>query len=130
MQCDSILDMTTETIQLSLNLDADTLRWLNQVAFASSRSLAIVVADFLTVIASPESQEDELIDKLLRNATNFFPAIMELDEQTEMREEVIDHLCTRLLEVAAKSKTVLTDHELAHVREKLIIRSGEIWSAP
>jgi hypothetical protein len=35
------------------------------------------------------SQEDELIEKLLANATNFFPAIMELDEQTEMCYEVI-----------------------------------------
>jgi hypothetical protein len=121
--------MSTQATPLSLNLDAETLRWLNQVAVASNRSVETVIADVLTLLASPESQEDELIDKLLASAVNYFPAIMELDEQEEMREEVIDYLCMRLIEVGSASKSSLTNEELAHLREKLVARSGAIWLA-
>lgn len=48
---------------------------------------------------------------------------MDLDEQTEMREEVIDHLWRQLLEIASNPKTLLTDQELAQLREKLVARS-------
>jgi hypothetical protein len=130
MQCGSVLVMTTQSVQLTLNLDAETLRWLNQAAIASDRSVATVIADILALLASPESQEDELVDKLLASAVNYFPAIMELDEQEEMREEVIDYLCMRLIEVGSASKSLLTNEELAHLRCKLIERSEEIWSAP
>ena len=121
--------MTNQTIHIGLTLDSETLRWVNQVAFASNRTVSTVISDYLTILGSPASQEDELIDKLLASAINYLPAIMELDEQTEMRDEVIDHLCTRLLEVAANSKVSLTGQEFAQLREKLVSQSERSWSA-
>ncbi|MFO0942085.1 MAG: hypothetical protein U0930_15205 [Pirellulales bacterium] len=120
--------MMTQTVDIPLRLETITLDWLKQLVVSSGRSLPEVISDILNVFADPENQENELVDRLLKSAVVYFPAVMELDEQSEMQGEVIDYLCTRLLEVSASVHRTLTLNELAQFREKLLSRSTFVWS--
>lgn len=83
---------------LTLALDPLTAAWLRRESAAADRPPTDFVAELLRELADPDGDEGELIDRLLSAAIVHFPPVMTLDEQAEMREEVLDHLCRRLVE--------------------------------
>lgn len=84
---------------LTITLDPFTSKWLQREAATENVAPELFVAEMLRELADPEQVEGELIDRLLCEATHSFPQVMELDEQEEMREEVLDGLCRRVVEM-------------------------------
>jgi len=115
-----------------LSLSHDSVSWLEQTAAEAHCSVDDFASRLLNLLSNPDSIEDDIVDRLLADATKYFPPVVTLEEQTEMREEVIDYLCTRLVEVNAnanaKEMAISTD-ELTSIRDKLIERSRNAWGA-
>jgi len=115
-------------MKLTLELDAITADWLTREAAAASCNLADFVSQLLRELPDPDAVEGDLIDRLLAEATHSFPPIMELDEQTDMREEVLDDLCRRLISTYRDmlgQEMTLTDQEA--FRARLQERASVIW---
>jgi hypothetical protein len=116
--------MTTLTIAL----DPLTADWLNKEAVALNQTQAEFVSELLRQLADPDRVEGDLIDRLLAEAAHSFPPVMTLDEQTEMREEVLDSLCHRLVETYREMLGVpMTPADRAAFRRRLEARSKTIW---
>ncbi len=113
---------------LTLTLDPVTADWLNREAAAAAAAPADVAARLLRELADPDGVENALIDRLLAEAAHSFPPVMELDEQAEMRDEVIDGLCHRLAEAHRSHLGVpMTAGELVAFRTRFEDRSRDIW---
>ena len=116
--------MTTITIPL----DLQTADWLNREAATANKSPAEFVAELLLELADPDHVEGDLIDRLLVEATGYLPPIMTLDEVDEMREEILDGLCHRLVEA---HRNILGEPmslaDQATFRERLEKRSKTVW---
>jgi hypothetical protein len=115
-------------MKLTLELDPLTAEWLTREAKAASCDVPEFVTEILRELADPDAVEGDLIDRLLAEAKHSFPPIMELDEQAEMREEVLDDLCRRL--VTAHREMLRVDMALAEqavFRTRLQERAGVIW---
>jgi hypothetical protein len=116
--------MTTLTIAL----DPFTAEWLHREAATENTMPELFVAELLRELADPDQVEGNLIDRLLAEATRSFPGVMELEEQAEMRDEVLDDLCRRLVESHRQMLgELMTLTEQAAFRAKLEERAKIVW---
>ena len=114
---------------LTLTLDANTVAWLQREAATTRQTPADLVVELLQELADPDSVEGDLIDRLLTDATGSFPPVMTLDEQSEMREELLDDLCRRLVETDQQILgEPMTRHDQARFRKRLEEQSQHCWS--
>ena len=114
---------------LTLTLDADTVEWLQREAATTRQTPADFVVELLRELADPDSVEGDLIDRLLTDATGSFPPVMTLDEQSEMREELLDDLCRRLVETYQHVLgEPMTLHDQPRFRKRLEEQSQNCWS--
>ena len=115
-------------MKLILELDAMTADWLAREAAAAARDAAGFVTEILRELADPDAVEGDLIDRLLAGATHCFPPVMDLDEQTEMREEVLVDLCRRLISAHREVLGAdMTPADLTAFRARLQDRAGVVW---
>lgn len=113
---------------LTLTLDPATAEWLHREAGATNRPPSDFVVDLLRELADPDRVEGDLIDDLLARSVDLFPPVMTLDEQDEMREEVLDHLCRRIADAyRAATGDAMPAGGAADLRERLTERSREVW---
>ena len=114
--------------RITLTLDPQIAAWLNREAGALNQAPADFVVELLRELADPDHVEGDLIDRLLAEATNSFPLVMTLDEQADMREEVLDGLCHRLVEAYRKMLEVpMPPADQAAFRSRLVDRSKNVW---
>ncbi len=120
--------MLVKEINLTLMLTPDAIAWLEVEANESGASVTHCISGLLNALASPETNEDTLVDALLEKSRSYFPRVMTLDEQDELQEEVIDFLCMRIIEVNSNSVFAqLSATEVQDIRDKLVRRSKMVW---
>jgi hypothetical protein len=113
---------------LTITLDPFTSEWLHREAATENTTAELFVAELLRELADPEQVEGELIDRLLSEASHSFPPLMELDEQDEMREEVLDDICRRVVEMHQTRLGVpMRPADQSAFRAKLEDRAPVVW---
>src|SRR5690348_6687057 len=81
---------------VSISLSDSTYSWLKQEAAQTGDTPAEFISKMLSKLADPDNAEAMSLDQLLAEAVSWFPPLMTLEEQEEMREEVLDFLCRRI----------------------------------
>jgi hypothetical protein len=116
---------------ITITLSDATYAWLQGESALTGKTPKAFLTEFLADMADPDNVEADLIDKLLDQATSWFPPLMELDEQTEMREEVLDSICQIIREAYLFHFGVeLNDDEATRLRARLAARANVCWQQP
>jgi hypothetical protein len=113
---------------LSIILSDVAYEWLKRESARSGRTPTEFVTELLTGMADPDNIEIGLIDKLLSGAGAWFPPLMTLEEQDEMRDEVLDFLCHRICEqYKSHVGRPITKAEVKRLRDRLATRATDCW---
>lgn len=114
--------------RLTITLSDLTYAWLNTESAGANQTAAEFVAALLDGLADPENVERDLIDQLLSDATGWFPSLMTLEEQAEIRDEVLDFLCNRIQEqYASHFGMPMSIAEVRQIRDRLAERAAHCW---
>ena len=115
--------------KITVTLPDATHAWLERESALAGKTPKEFLTQFLADLADPKNIEDHLIDQLLIESLNLFPPLMELDEQTEMREEVLDFLCHDICkQYSIQIGETLSDWKKESLREQLAERAEFCWS--
>jgi hypothetical protein len=80
-------------------------------------------------MADPQRIEGDLIDQLLIDASQWLPPAMTLEEHAEMKDELLDYLCSSVVKsFRRRMNSSLTDSEMADFRAHIEERARVIWS--
>jgi len=113
---------------LTITLSILTLSWLKSESDRAGQTTEEFVATLLTDLADPDNVERNLLDQLLADAVKWFPSLMTLEEQTEMREEVLDYLCHRIQEQHVSQLGMpMSKAEARQLRDRLAERAAHCW---
>lgn len=113
---------------ISIGVSETTLAWLRRESALTGRAVPEFLAELLRELAGPDNIEGDLIDRLLAEATQWFPPLMTLEEQDEMREEVLDFLCHRIQgQHLSQRGSSMTAAEVERFRERLSSRADAGW---
>jgi hypothetical protein len=117
--------------KITIGLSGFTHEWLERESTLAGKTPAAFLTGFLEDIADPNNIEAALIDEALMGAVSWFPPLMDLDEQTEMREEVLDSLCYLIREQClSEMGMTLSDAEVHRLRHRLGERAKVCWDQP
>jgi hypothetical protein len=113
---------------LSITLSDVTHDWLNRESALSGRTPSEYVSAMLAELADPGNIEVDLIDRLLAGAGSWFPPLMTLEEQDEMRDEVLDFLCHRICEqYTSHVGKPMTKAAVKRLRDRLAAQAIDSW---
>lgn len=114
--------------KITITVSDMTRDWLERESAAARETPTVFLKELLAGLADPDRIENELIDQLLGSATGWFPPLMDLDEQAEIREEILDSLCHQIDEqFLAQIGEPLTNFELTRMRARLADRAEICW---
>jgi hypothetical protein len=112
----------------SISFSGVTLAWLKHESARAGRTPEQFVTELLADLADPDNVEAELLDKLLAGTATYFPPVMTLEEQDEMRGEVLESLMHRVRDqhLSQLGKPMSSDEE-ARFSERLAESAHRYW---
>jgi hypothetical protein len=114
--------------KITITVSNATHAWLERESASARKSPTAFLNELLADLADPDQIEIDLIDRLLISCAGWFPPIMELEEQVEMRVEVLDSLCYQIRQQYTSQIGVTpSEDQLSRLRERLAERADICW---